>query len=215
MPKMLGSKHQHMRERIAQLAARLIAEDGIGDYALAKRKAARQIGAADTQNLPANSEIEQALRIFQNLYQKEEQAARVRELREQALVTMRLLERFNPCLTGEVLSGTAARHSGINLHLFAESIKEVELFLLNRQMEYRQGEKYFHFGDMQRSVPTLTLTGGEAPVELAVFAVDDSRQSPRSPVDGKPMERIKIRQVEGLLERDGRMGDGLPEAGAL
>ena len=34
------------REAIAQLAARLIAEHGIGDWSLAKRKAARQLGAA-------------------------------------------------------------------------------------------------------------------------------------------------------------------------
>ena len=49
------------RERIAQLAARLMAADGVQDFALAKRKAARQLGANDTQNLPNNTEIEQVL----------------------------------------------------------------------------------------------------------------------------------------------------------
>jgi hypothetical protein len=34
-----------MRSRIAHIAARLMAEDGIEDHALAKRKAARQIPA--------------------------------------------------------------------------------------------------------------------------------------------------------------------------
>ena len=37
-----------MRMRIAQIAARIMAEDGIDDFGLAKRKAARQIGAPDT-----------------------------------------------------------------------------------------------------------------------------------------------------------------------
>lgn len=38
-----------------------MAADGVQDFALAKRKAARQLGANDTQNLPNNTEIEQVL----------------------------------------------------------------------------------------------------------------------------------------------------------
>ena len=51
-----------MRGHIANLAARLMAVDGIDDFALAKRKAARQAGALDTRSLPTNEEVEQALR---------------------------------------------------------------------------------------------------------------------------------------------------------
>ena len=73
MAKESHSRRQHqMRERIAQLAARLIAEDGMQDYGMAKRKAARQLGAPDSHSLPNNSEVEQALREYQALYQKEE-----------------------------------------------------------------------------------------------------------------------------------------------
>ena len=55
MPRDNGNNRQ-MRERIAQLAARLMAVDGIDDYALAKRKAARQAGAPGTRNLPNNDD---------------------------------------------------------------------------------------------------------------------------------------------------------------
>ena len=48
------SSRSHLRERITQLAARLMAEDGIDGFAFAKRKAARQLGAADTPHLPHN-----------------------------------------------------------------------------------------------------------------------------------------------------------------
>ena len=37
----------HERAGVAQVAARLIAEHGIGDWSLAKRKAARQLGLPD------------------------------------------------------------------------------------------------------------------------------------------------------------------------
>ena len=62
-----------MRERIAHQAARIIAEDGLQNYASAKHKAARQIGAPDTHNLPDNDEVERALRDYQAIFQRDEQ----------------------------------------------------------------------------------------------------------------------------------------------
>ena len=49
--------HNGLRQHIAALAARLIAEDGIADYGLAKRKAARQLGATRGEVMPNNAEI--------------------------------------------------------------------------------------------------------------------------------------------------------------
>jgi hypothetical protein len=107
MPKDSKPKLQQMRTRIAAAAARLMAEDGVEDFALAKRKAARQLGAEDTQSLPKNEEIEAELRAYQSLYQGEEQRERIQYLRRCALDAMQLLERFRPYLAGPVLSGTA------------------------------------------------------------------------------------------------------------
>ena len=193
-------KHSQMRQRLAQLAARLMAEDGVLDYDAAKRKAARQSGAPDTHNLPTNSEVERELRVYQALFQGAEQVERLRALRTEALLAMHLLQDFTPSLTGAVLDGTAARHSSINLHVFADSLKDVELFLLNRKIPYTTTEKRFHFGDENRMVPVLILEGNPSEIELAVFSVDDLRQAPRNPVGGKAMERVKAQQVQALLE---------------
>src|SRR5258708_19366650 len=110
--------NRQMRERIAQLAARLMAVDGIDDFALAKRKAARQAGAPDTRNLPNNEEVEQALRAYQQLYQADEQRARLRLLRQNAREMMQLLAQFDPHLSGSVLPPTPAKYSATTLHLF-------------------------------------------------------------------------------------------------
>jgi hypothetical protein len=193
-------KHNQMRQRLAQLAARLMAEDGTLDYATAKRKAARQFGAPDTHNLPANGEVERELRAYQALFQSGELPERLHTLRAEALQAMHLLEAFTPSLTGSVLDGTAAPHSNINLHVFADSLKEIELFLLNRKIPYSATEKRFRFGDEERLVPVLTLEGNPTEIELAVFSVVDLRQAPRSPVSGKAMERAKAQQVQALLE---------------
>jgi len=195
-------QRRQLRELIAQAAARLIAEDGMQDYALAKRKAARQMGASDSQSLPANSEVQQALRAYQELYQKDEQPLRLKQLRQEALAVMHLLERFNPHLTGSVLAGTATRHSDINLQLFTDSAKEVELFLLNRNTLYETGEKRYWLGDEPLQVPTFTLYGNAAEIKISVFATGDLRKATKNPIDGGILERARIKQVEALLGAD-------------
>lgn len=192
-----------MRGRIAQLAARLMAADGIQDFALAKRKAARQLGAEVTQNLPNNSEIEQALRDYQALYQREEQRARLREMRKQALEAMREFAAFDPHLSGAVLSGTATRYAEINLMLFTDDQKEVELLLLNRGVPFKYSEKRYRLGDSLRSVPVLTLAGGEhAGVELVIFSTTALRHAPRHAGDGGPVEKARRAEIEALLTLD-------------
>ena len=106
MPKDTG-RNDH-RSRIAYLAARLMAEDGIEDYALAKRKAARQAGMPETRELPTNEEVEEALRTYQQIYHHEEHRNRLRVLRETAVRAMREFARFNPYLTGSVQIGRAS-----------------------------------------------------------------------------------------------------------
>jgi hypothetical protein len=195
-----ASVRNQMRTRIAHLAARLMAEDGIQDFAFAKRKAAKQLGAEDTKNLPNNAEIEEALRSYQAIYQGGEQPVRIEAMRRQAIAVMHLLQAFNPHLTGSVLAGTAARHSDINLLLFADSDKDVEIFLLNRDIPFQRTEKRFRFADAYRTVPVLLLRyGGEADVDVAIFSSDDIRACPRSPVDGRALARARVAEVEALL----------------
>ncbi|MGH8752580.1 MAG: hypothetical protein ACREUJ_01655 [Burkholderiales bacterium] len=201
MPRDPGPKRQHLREHIAHQAARLMAEDGIADFALAKRKAARQAGASDLRELPTNEEVEQALRTYQELYQGEEQRAVLTYLRKQALAMMQLLNCFNPHLTGPVLSGTAGRHSDVSLQLFVDSIKDVELFLLNHHISYRRAEKRIYIGDAWRMIPIFTLDNDEAEVKIAVFSTNDQRHALKTSIDGKPIERARTEIVKNLLQQ--------------
>lgn len=186
------------RERIAHQAARLMAEDGIQDFSLAKRKAAQMIGAADTHNLPNNSEIEQALKTFRSLYQSEHGSV-LRYLREQALTVMRLLEGFNPYLTGSVLHGTAGKYSDINLRLYSDSVKELEFFLLDRGTVYRRGEKRLMLGDNPCIAPTVTLESGGVTVNIAILSENDLRIAVRNPVHRDAPGRASLAQLEALL----------------
>ena len=132
MGKARSRRDLNLRRQIAHIAARMIAEDGIADYATAKQKAARQAGLADAALLPDNQEIEEALRDYQELYLKDEQPAQLRLLREIAVKVMRDFAEFRPVLVGSVLNGTAGQFSDVNLQLFTDDPKALTIFLVNR-----------------------------------------------------------------------------------
>jgi hypothetical protein len=199
MPKEQKSKQQNMRTRIAAVAARIMAEDGIEDFATAKRKAARQLGAGDTQSLPNNDEIEAELRVYQSLYQGEEQRERLRYLRSQALAAMEQLAEFKPYLTGPVLKGTAGRYADIDLQVFADSGKELELFLLNRNSPYETSESRHFSGNQARAVSVLSLDWRGTPIRVAVYWAGDERGSVRTSPLGRPLERAGLDAVRTLV----------------
>jgi hypothetical protein len=190
------------RARIAAAAARLMAEDGIDDFALAKRKAARQLGATDAQALPANDEIEAELNAYRALYEPEEHAERIAELRGIALDAMCALERFRPYLTGPVLKGTAGPYADIELQLFPESPKDVEIYLLDRNIPYATQEGRRFSGDRARAVSVLTLAWQGAPLKLSVFDPRDERIALKTSQAGRVMDRAGIAEVGALLGDD-------------
>lgn len=195
-----STRDRQMRQRIAQEAARIIVSEGIRDYLVAKRKAAVRLGAPDTQNLPRNTEVEAELAAYQRLFQEQDQPQRLQQLRAAAFNAMQFFERFDPRLTGSVLSGTASEHSDINLHLFAESPEDVTLFLLEAQVPFEETQRRLRLNrDDFETYPTVRFLAGDAQIEAVIFPLNGLRQAPRSPLDGKPMPRANLRRVEELL----------------
>jgi hypothetical protein len=193
------SKQAQMRARIAAAAARLMAEDGIDDFALAKRKGARQLGAADTRSLPANDEIEAELRAYQSLFQGEEHQRRIRNLRVVALDAMRAFAAFNPYLAGAVLKGTAGRYADIDLQLFTDDHKGVELFLLNRDLPYTVTEQRHYCGDEPRAAAVLRFEWRGNSLNVAIHSAKDERSVLKGSLSGRPMERLGINGVVALI----------------
>lgn len=198
-----------LRQMIAQLAARMMAEDGISDFAYAKKKASRQLGVTDNSVMPSNTEIEDELKLYNAIFLSEEQPGNLRELRKNALFTMQMLERFNPYLTGAVLDGTAGIGSETHIHLFADSLKELEMFLLNQDIPFETNEKSYRVmndgkrdkkGDARKRVPVFTLETHTGLIKLSVFEQDDIRVATKRAVDGSNADRAGITEVKALLE---------------
>jgi hypothetical protein len=194
-------RSENLRRALAQEAARIMAEHGIGAVLQAKRKAADRLGVNDVSVLPKNIEIEAALRAHQRLFGRESHDNTLKEQRRIALQTMRLLAEFKPRLVGSVLTGTATDYSDINLHLFADASESVAIKLLEMNVPHEFYERRVKM-DAERSVtyPALRFEANGRTVDATVFPIDGIRQSPYSPVDGRPMKRADAREVSELLE---------------
>lgn len=184
-----------MREQLAHNAARLMAEGGITDYAFAKRKAAKQMGATDTHHLPSNQEVDDALHSYRVLYQRDSHPGILYQLREEALAAMRLLAPFQPYLTGSVLSGSAGEQSDINLMLFSDDAKAVLLFLLKHNIEFEDGEWRVRIGGHDELVPSYTLTGESGTQTHIIVLPGNARHSGSR----HPETHADIAAVEALL----------------
>lgn len=199
----------HMRQLIAQAAARMMAEDGIHDYAYAKKKAGRQLGVSESSVLPSNAEIEEEIRLYHEIFNADEQPIELAKLRQAALATMQLFERFNPHLTGSVLDGSAGKFGQTDIHLFADSAKDVEMFLLNLQIPFESSEKAYRLSDkpskdkkdkVRKTVPVFTLETEYGIQKLSVFDVDDMRISTKRTSDGSNAERADIADLKALIQ---------------
>jgi hypothetical protein len=191
-----------IRAKIAAAAARMIAEDG-ADYATAKRKAARQVlGNAKVRGeiMPDNEQIEEEVRQYNELFFGDTQPARLLHLRKLALQMMGELAQFSPYLTGAVLNGTAGEHSDIYLQLFSESAKDVEIFLLNRNVDFEVSES--SRARNGEPVETLSFLWQNEGIHLALYDKDDMRHMPKNSPDGK-MWRADVDTLRALIEETG------------
>lgn len=187
-----SGKHGQMRIRIAQLAAQLMAEHGIRDYQLAKRKAARQLGAPDSHSLPGNDEIDAALKAYHALYLPQVHDDHIGQLRRQALVVMRILERFDPVLVGGVANGTATLHADIEIEVLADSSKEFEQYLHNQNIPFKVKDR--------AGLPAYLLYGDPADVWIRLLP---SRHHPSMARPRGDLQRLGTDQLAALLGEPG------------
>lgn len=191
---------EQQRADIAQEAARLLAEAGIRDWAFAKQKALSGLGLRRAQ-MPSNLEVAEALRAYLGLFASEETAAYLQELRALARRLMPALNAFAPRAVGAVVNGLATQHSPLELHLFADPAEKVDIFLADRGWSYEEDEARLRHPDGRELVlPMCCLGGGRGPeVEITVFAEHDRRWSPASAIDGRPMTRWSLEDLQAAI----------------
>ena len=190
-----------MREQLAQEAARLIAEEGIKDFHVAKHKAAERLHAPHTHNLPRNDEVQAALNQYLRIFKADTQPQQLHLLRQISHQAMSFLKQFEPRLVGAVLDGTANEYSEIELHLFADASEELALFLLNAQIPFQRCSETITMPNGENlEIPGYRVEMFDTPILLLVFDHKSLRQAPRCPATGKPMQRFSLNKLEELIK---------------
>ena len=201
MGKKDSNGNNRSRQVVAQEAARIIVNQGIRDYGLAKKKAAERLGLRQRGSLPGNVEIERAVAEHHKLFGGDGHAAALRSLREAALQAMALLEGFTPRLVGPVLNGTADENSAVNLHVFADAPESVANHLDASGISWRAYERRLKYRrDRPETCTGFEFRGAAGPIQATVFPIDGIRQAPLSPIDGRPMERADAARVRQLID---------------
>jgi hypothetical protein len=204
MARKTGNGDDRQRRILAQEAARIIVDQGIRDYRVAKIKAAERLGMSTRGALPRNSEIELAVSEHLQLFGRDSHADFLRVIRKVALSAMELLASFTPRLVGPVLSGTADENSVVQLHVFADSAEVVAMQLSGVGYNYRPYERRLKISRGRGATPStfagFQFSHEDTPIEATVFPIDGIRQAPISPIDGRPMKRADSKAVQDLLE---------------
>jgi hypothetical protein len=201
VPRPDSSRALRNRARIAQVTARLIAEHGLNDWQVAKRKACRQLGLPDHEALPGNEEVEQALRNYNTLFHGSAQEASLRAQRLEALGWMERLAQWKPLLTGAVAAGWATEYSEVRLELEAEDAKSVELSLINAGIAYASVPA----SGREPQSPQLRLESTQATVRLVILSPQHRRNRPRRERAALPEERLTLSQLRALLAAENNL----------
>lgn len=188
-------------DQVADEAARVMAEHGVRDFALAKRKAAERLGLSARGVLPSNAQIQERLVARQRLFEPEVHDARIAKMRRLAADVMGTLEQFRPKLVGVVLDGTATINSAIELHVFSDSPELVAATLeAGGGRVYDTQRRYRFAPDDNPQIPGFELVLDDEDLQVMVFPERGAHHAPQSPVDGRPMRRASRAAVIGLLE---------------
>ncbi len=186
----------------------MIAQDG-ADYATAKAKAARQVLGVDRPSpnyLPDNIQVEDEVRRYQSLFGGPARSERLRHLRMRALEVMEQLADFRPYLTGAVLNGTAGEHDDIHLQLFADSAKEVEIYLLGRNVDIDISETPHFKGGRHDPVETVSFLWKRETVHAELYDMNDLRGALKPRSDGR-LQRIDANGLRTLINNEHNMED--------
>lgn len=187
------------RQRLAVEAARLMAEGGMRDFHQAKLKAAERLGIFDDASLPRNREIEDALREYQRLFQRDH-AAGLQQRREAALRALEFFKSFDPRLVGPVLDGTADAHTAVGLHLYSDDADAVSRCLDQHGIPAEVRSRRLRLDrEREGEFPVFLFSADDLAFDLTVLPLDVLRQAPLSGIDEKPMRRASLTQLRQLL----------------
>jgi hypothetical protein len=191
------------RHGLALEAARIICEELVVDYRVAKNKAAQRLGLTTKGALPDNAEVQQAVIDYQRLFGGVAYIERLRQMRAVAVRALKLLADFSPRLVGAVVSGAITQAHRVQLHAFSDKAESIEIYLSNRGIAVEQDDRDYRFADgREEKIALACFELDGIGVDVAVFGEGDERHAPLNPADGSSFKRLDLAQAEVLTREE-------------
>ena len=192
---------QKLRHLIACEAARIVHDEMVRDYRVARDKACQRLGVQQFNDVPDNQEIHTALIDYLKGFKTDTQLKQVQAKRQEALTAMRFFKDFEPRLAGAVLDGTAAPETPVCLHVFVDASEEVMIHLLNQGIPFETQERRVKYSDQRLDYCTVfSFIVNDIELEIYVLPVNALRQAPLSPITNKPTRRVDYQKLSKLVK---------------
>lgn len=190
-----------LRQQIAEEAARLVCDDQLTDYRLAKQKALARMGLSAKTPLPDNAQLHTAVLAYLRTFGGDAYVAHLRRLRQTALDALRLLREVDARLVGAVVSGAVTTAHRVQIHAFADRAETLEMTLHNKGIRCEQDDRRYRYpnGD-EAEIPLIRFEADGVGVDIAVFETGTQYDCPLSPLDGRPCTRLDLAAVERLIQ---------------
>ncbi len=195
----MAKSNDRQRYLVADEAARLVLEEGLGDYGLARDKAARRFGVQGRASLPTLAEVDVAVVSRRGLFGLKVSEEQVSSLQRVAVKVMQAFSGYAPRLVGELLEGLVTPSTAVEVHLLADSTKLLAIELLNQGVAYQSVEHLFSgAGDV---TPGFVYEVTGVPVYLFVFATHVERDALRDERNGSRMKGASLKQMKEMMLR--------------
>lgn len=176
--------------RIAQRAAQLICNHQQSDLKQASQQATIELGLSKKEIQPSVDEIEAAVADYRQLFSPDYDIDLL-ALRQKSLALLDFFQVFQPYLMGSVLKGSANKHSDINLLVYSDDPKAIEIFLLNQQIDYSCRARKTQF--RQTDAPAIAFWFDNTQVHLQVLPSIARHQN------SKKNDRANYEQLKQLI----------------
>ncbi len=189
----LYTKEKHM---IASEAANIVAAKGIS-FEAAKLEACKKLNISAKRKIPQDAEIEALLiersKLFN--YKSIMNKADLKKVHKTTIKAMELFSKFTPKVTGAVLTDIFHQNSSIELHLFADTIEDVERLLIDRSIQFELIDRKYKVA--KGSCDTfyiISFFAGENNIKSVIFLNDSPYKNIIDSESETPLKRVSLKQ---------------------
>lgn len=187
--------HSGLKWEIAQTAARIMHQQRLQEYGIAKRKALESLSLAAREALPENKLVDEALKEQLALFASEADRNWSAALLQAARDASSFLADFSHYIGGSLASQTSKQDDRLEIHLYCDTPEALLWALQDNSIPYDESQRVIRVGrQIEKEFPCFSFVANNIAVSITVFP-DTRPQARPCDTDGSPRPRLKPKQL--------------------